>query len=72
MSTYQFGFMKGCSTLQQLFMFLNSIHEHTKAQTNVIAIPGFCQGFRLSFSQQVSFEDKENLHNWRFLVILSQ
>ena len=35
-STHQFGFMKGCSTLQQLLIFLNSIHEHSKAQTDVI------------------------------------
>ena len=28
--------MKGCSTLQQLFIFLNSIHERSKVQTNVI------------------------------------
>ena len=32
----QFGFMKGCSTLQQLLIFLNSIHEHCKIQTDVI------------------------------------
>ena len=35
-STHQFGFMKGYSTLQQLLIFLNSIHEHSKAQTDVI------------------------------------
>ena len=28
--------MKGCSTLQQFLIFLNSIHEHSKAQTDVI------------------------------------
>ena len=35
-SMCQFGFMKGCSTLQQLLIFLNSIHEHCKIQTDVI------------------------------------
>jgi len=35
-STHQFGFMRGCSTLQQLLIFLSSIHEHSKAQTDVI------------------------------------
>ena len=34
-SMCQFGFMKCCSTLQ-LLMFLNSIHEHCKIQTDVI------------------------------------
>ena len=34
-STSQFGFMKGCSTLQQLLIFLKHIYEQ-KTQTDVI------------------------------------
>ena len=34
-STSQFGFMKGCSTLQQLLIFLKDIYEH-KTQIDVI------------------------------------
>ena len=35
-SIHQFGFMKEWSMLQQLLIFLNNIHEHTKVQTGII------------------------------------
>lgn len=35
-SSRQFGFMKGKSTLQQLLIFFNNIYENTKIQTDVI------------------------------------
>jgi len=36
--------MKGCSNLQQLLTFLNSIYEYSKAQTDVIYL-NFAKAF---------------------------
>ena len=35
-SDFQFGFMKNRSTLQQLLVFLNAIHEANKTQIDTI------------------------------------
>ena len=64
-SLHQIGFMKGRSTLQQLLIFLNDIHENNKVQTDVIYLDfakcliefptkNFCLNFGTSALPEIS------------------